>query len=345
MKKIRVLVVEDSPVVRQVLVHILESDPEIEVVATAKDGKEAVEKVCAVKPDIVTMDVHMPEMDGYEATKLIMSRRAVPILIVTGSSSKDDVASTFKAVEAGALAVVARPRAANGSEFITTVKLMSEVKVVTRLRTPQKRSLPSTLHDEVQGTPAPRPGIWIIAIGASTGGPIAIQKILAGLVADFHVPILIVQHLSQGFVGGFAEWLSTSTGFKTVVARHGEKVSAGIAYVAPDGSQMGLENCEKIVLSHATAEGGLAPSVSFMFRSILRECGANSAAVLLTGMGKDGAEELKALRDAGAVTIAQDEETSVVFGMPGEAIRLEGAKYILPLEMISGALKDVCARE
>ena len=343
---IRVLVVEDSPVVREFLVHILNSDPKIEVIGTANNGEEALKVIEEKKPDIITMDINMPKMDGFEATRRIMESRPTPIVIVSGSWNTKEVATTFRALEAGALAVVARPMGighpeheATVKELVQTVELMSEVKVVRRwagIRRPEP-VLPILPPAEVELKRIPSE-IKTVAIGASTGGPVVLQKILSGLPKNFLSPLLIVQHMATGFVQGFVEWISQTSGFPVRIAIHGELPLPGHAYVAPDGLHMGIGSGNRIALSHAEPENGLRPSVSYLFRSVMKTYGKHAIGVLLTGMGRDGAEELKLMKDSGALTIAQDKESSVVHGMPGEAIGLGGATYVLPADRIAGAL-------
>ena len=340
---IKVLIVEDSPVAREFLTHILTSDPAIRVVGTAGNGVEALDAVRQQKPDVITMDIYMPMMDGFEATRRIMETFPTPIVIVSGRLEGKEVVSAFHAIEAGALAVVRRPLGikhpeseAASKELIQTVKLMSEIKVVRRIPWATKAHVVAPLTIAM---PLPRStSIQAVAIGASTGGPLVLQKILSGLPPDFPVPVLIVQHMAQGFVEGFAQWLSEASRFPVRVASQGERAVAGHGYVAPDGFHLGLENGLKITLSGLAPENGLRPSVAHLFRSVAQVLGPAAIGVLLTGMGKDGAEELKTLKETGAITIAQDEASSVVYGMPGEAVRLEAAAYVLPPETIAATL-------
>ena len=343
---IKVLIVEDSPVAREFLTYILTSDPAIQVVGTANNGMEALEILGKNKPDVITMDIHMPIMDGFEATRRIMETFPVPIVIVSGSTGAAEVSGTFRAIEAGALAVVRRPHGINHEEFeagsrelIQTVKLMSEVRVVKRIPRVSKVNVPAR---PVVSLPLQRTaGIQVIAIGASTGGPPVLKDILSGLPQGFPVPVLIVQHIAQGFVKGFTEWLSGTSRFPVSVALHGERAAPGHGYVAPDGFHMGLENGPNIVLSDHAPENHLRPSVSYLFRSVAQVLGPAAVGVLLTGMGRDGAEELKVMKEKGAITIAQDEESSVVYGMPGEAIKLGAATYVLSPEDITAMLVDL----
>jgi two-component system chemotaxis response regulator CheB len=369
--------------------HILGADPEICVIGGARNGEEALKAVERSQPDVITMDINMPQMDGLEATRQIMETRPTPIVIVSGLLNGGDAGLTFRAMEAGALAVQASPPgvghpdyAARAEDLIRTVKLMSEVKVVRRwarlrgmntgslmtgqlagqltgpfttasLRTSGSLTLsgPLALQTESATNPTaeglrkpPRGGIKLVAVGASTGGPPVLRTLLSSLPPNFPVPIVIVQHITAGFTVGFAEWLADSSNYPVVIPRNGEQLSAGKAYVALDGMHLGIEAGNRVALSDAPPEHGMRPAVSYLFRSVAMSLGPNVLGVLLTGMGRDGAAELKALYDLGAVTIAQDAESSVVHGMPGEAIKLGGAAYVRPAgkigELIAGMVSD-----
>ncbi|MDO8630159.1 MAG: chemotaxis-specific protein-glutamate methyltransferase CheB [Phycisphaerales bacterium] len=342
---INVLIVEDSPVVREFLVHVLGSDPDIKVIGKAHDGQEALDAVLHHRPDVITMDIHMPRMDGLEATRRIMETDPVPIVIVSGSVDPREVATTFDAIEAGALAVVRRPAGighpdheATARELVQTVKLMSEVKLVRRWSRARREAAPRP----VETGPAREPAkVRIVAIGASTGGPPVLQTILAGLPHDFPVPLVIVQHMAAGFIGGFVEWLAQSSRLPVHVATQGEFMLPGHVYVAPDEFQMKVERGGKIVLTKDAPENGLRPSVSFLFRSVVESYGCDAVAGLLTGMGRDGAEELRLLKEKGAATFAQDKDSSVVHGMPGEAIKLDAVMFVLPPEKIAAVLTNL----
>jgi len=344
-KKIKVLIVDDSVAARELLAHILVTDPDISIAGFAADGGEALAAVKKLQPDIVTMDINMPKLDGLSATRQIMATYPVPIVIVSGNMSSDQVSHAFEAIEAGALAVLCRPPGVTSPEYakaaaelIQTVKLMSEIRVVTRLR----RHTSSLNYDLAAG---PRQGqmpkIRLVAIGASTGGPIALQKILSGLPDDFSVPVLIVQHIAAGFIEGFVSWLGSFCRMPVKVAAQGLPALPGHVYVAPEKKHMGIDRNLRLILSDNSPENGVRPSVSFLFRSIAEEIGGDAAAVLLTGMGRDGAHELKLLREKGAITIAQSEESSVVFGMPGEAVKLEAAANILSPSEIASLLEKL----
>lgn len=347
----RVLVVEDSAVVQELLVYILESDPALRVIGTVSNGEEAVLAAQNQQPDVITMDVDMPKLDGFEATRQIMETAPKPIVIVTGSYDPKEVATNFRAVEAGAVAIIAKPpgighpdHEALAQELIKTVKSMAEVKVVRRWA--RNRRTPIRVADELPATLSEvkrrAHQIKLVAIGTSTGGPLALQILLSALPRPFPVPLVIVQHMAAGFITGFVEWLSQSTGQTIHVATDGESMLPGHIYVAPDGFQMKVKAHGKLELTLDGAEYGLYPSVSYLFRSVAQVYGPNAAGVLLTGMGRDGAAELKMMRDAGAITFVQDKESSVIHGMPGEAIRLDAATYVLSPERIAGALIAIC---
>jgi two-component system chemotaxis response regulator CheB len=331
---IRVLIVDDSASVRLFLEGIFSADPAIQVVGVAANGEEAIAAVARLAPDVITMDIYMPLMNGLDATRRIMETCPTPIIILSGNLDPDEVITSFRAMEAGALTALPKPRGAGHpdherevSTLVQRVKLMAEVKVVKRWPRLQKKLstpyLPELTGAEVTARPQ------VVAIGASTGGTVVIQAILAKLSGTFPLPLLIVQHMAKGFVGGFAEWLAFTSPLPVHVASQGEIVLPGHVYIAPDGFHMLVEQKGRILLSDAPAENGLRPAVAALFRSVADSYGQNAVGVLLTGMGDDGAEGLLQLKREGAVTIAQDKESSVIYGMPGEAVRLDAATYVL----------------
>lgn len=344
---ISVLIVDDSQVVRQHLRYILESDRDIRVVRMARDGEEAVRFVQEHRPDIITMDINMPKMNGLEATRRIMETNPVPIVIVSASFSRNDVQKSFLAMEAGAIAIAEKPLGEGhpnyndvAKELVQTVKLMSEVRVIKRWPKAQPSLAVSSAGYEAVPRPKPQK-VNLVAIGASTGGPPVIQTILSGLHKEFPIPVMAVQHIASGFLEGMIEWLRHTTELPIRIAAHGEHLLPGHVYFAPDDLQMGIKSGGRITLSNAEHENGVRPSASFLFRSAMEVYGGNMAGVLLTGMGKDGAEELSLMKEKGAVTIVQDRESSVVYGMPGEAVRLGGATYVLSPEKIPSALESL----
>lgn len=342
---IKVLVVDDSAVARNFLSHLL-SGAGMKVIGVAADGEEALAFVERKRPDVITMDIYMPRMNGLEATLRIMETNPVPIVIVSGNWDRKEVETTFRALEAGALSIVRRPYGAGHpeheatvEELVRTVRLMSEVKVVRRwTRTPSKMTDSGTRRPAATDT---RHEIRILAMGASAGGPPVLQKILSGLPSDLPAPVLIVQHMAEGFLRGMAEWLGETSGLPLRIASDGDAILPGHAYFAPDGFHMGVRDTGKIFLSGSEPEHGARPSVSYLFRSVAKSYGRNAAAVLLTGMGRDGADAMRLLREKGAVTIAQDKESSAVYGMPEAAVELDAATFVLPPDRISALIRDL----
>lgn len=339
---IRVLVAEDSAVTREYLVYLLGEDPALQVVGTARDGLEAVEGAERHKPDVILMDAHMPRMNGYEATRRIMERTPTPIVIVSASFDRDQLFTTFEALEAGALTVVDKPpgpdhpaQAETARKLVEAVRLMSEVRVVRRW--------PRREHPAAAPPPLARPDrrIRVVAIGASTGGPPVVADILRGLPPGLGAPILLVQHIAAGFTTGLAEWLGQGTRLAVKVATANEPARPAAVYVAPEGVQLGITAQGRIRLADEPGEDGFRPSASYLFRSVAEAYGRSALGVLLTGMGRDGAAGLLRLRQAGGATIAQNEETCAVFGMPREAVRLGAAEYVLSPEQISGAVRSL----
>jgi two-component system chemotaxis response regulator CheB len=338
---ISVLVVEDSRVEQELLVRVLETDPDVHVVAVAHDGAEAVELVDRYRPDVITMDLMMPRMDGFEATRRIMETTPRPIVVVSGSWGCEEVARAAKAIEAGAVAGVLKPRASAAEqhdelrqELLRTLKLVAGVKVVRRWA----RRRNGNDHSSIGESTAAIDGLNVVAIGVSTGGPPVLEAVLSRLPSNFPVPILVVQHIAEGFVDGLIEWLRRSTHLGIHLAEQEQVAYGGQVYLAPDGYHMGIDEEGRILLEHAPCEYSQRPAVSYLFRSVGEVYGARAVGALLTGMGRDGAKELRDLREQGAVTIAQSAETCAVFGMPAEAIRLEAARYVLPPEEIGDLL-------
>jgi two-component system, chemotaxis family, protein-glutamate methylesterase/glutaminase len=329
---IRLLLAEDSAVQREFLLYILEESGTFEIVGTAANGEEAVEMAARLRPDIILMDCHMPKLDGIAATRIIMETCPVPIVMTSAIGTASEVKLTFNAVNSGALAIVAKPPAFSSpdferaaSELTRTLRLMSEVKVVRRW--PARRA--KSAEPGAPAVPLRRP-IGFIAIAGSTGAPAVIGEMLAELAGADFPPIMIVQHIAGGFVEGFALWLATQTGIDVQVARANVPVRSGCVYLAPDDAQMGIDRSGCIVLTADAAEDGFRPSGSFLLRSLAHAFGTRAMGILLTGMGRDGVAGLLELQRAGGLTVVQDEESCVVFGMPREAIRAGAAMHTLP---------------
>jgi two-component system, chemotaxis family, protein-glutamate methylesterase/glutaminase len=340
----RVLVVEDSAVSRELLVNVLGRDPELSVVGAARDGEEAIRMTERLRPDVVLMDIHMPKLDGYEATSWIMQHVPTPIVMIS-AYAKSEASLALEALRVGALTLLAKPpaldhpdHASAARELVETVRLMADVKVVRR-RAARRVSSAQTMP-RVDG----ERGVRIVAMGASTGGPKALATILRDLPPDVDVPILVVQHIAPGFVAGLASWLSGQTPLAVKVAGQGEPASPRTVYLAPDHAQMGIGRGGRIQLVSDLPVNGPCPSISYLFQSIAKAYGASALGVLLSGMGADGAEGLLRLHEAGALTIAQDEETCVVFGMPRAAIRLGAAKHVLTPTAVAGTIRTLGTR-
>jgi two-component system chemotaxis response regulator CheB len=343
---IRTLIVDDSAVVRKLLRKILESDPEIEVVGEAGDGAVALERVAELKPDIVTMDIQMPGMDGFEATRQLMANAPLPIVIVSSSYRPSDVDMTFRALNTGALTALEKPpgfadprHEKLARELVRTVKLMSEILVVRRV------SPPSRPVDRPVAKAVPQAKVRIIAMGASTGGPPALRQILSVLSPDLAAPVVVVQHIAAGFTRGLVDWLNNTSKMRVYVATHREYALPGRCYIAPEDFHLNIEKNGHLVLDSSPPERSLRPAVAPLFRSVVRCYGAEAIGVLLTGMGRDGAAELKLMKDQGAMTICQDRESSVVYGMPGEAARIGAATHVLPLSQIAPHINRCACRK
>jgi two-component system chemotaxis response regulator CheB len=374
---IRVLVADDSHTARLLIVSLLESDPEVQVVGQVADGAAAVASAVQLRPDVITMDIHMPVLDGLEATARIMNEAPTPIVVVSSTVNARDVASSFAAMKAGALVALPKPGSSRGGSadadrkaFVATVKAMSRVKVVRRWSgaytaiPPKQRGAPPEGQDRTQSSDfshrsnadlsiappaaaqrlASSAPISLVAIAASTGGPTALQKVLSALPATFPAPIVIVQHIARGFLTGFASWLDGECSLRVKVAARSEPLEAGTAYVAPDEAHLGVTAKR---MTHTVAGGevnGFKPSASVLFESAADAYGRSLAAVILTGMGSDGVSGLRRVRDKGGYVIAQDEATSLIYGMPGEAVMAGVVDVSLPLDRIAAHLQTISAR-
>jgi two-component system chemotaxis response regulator CheB len=346
---IRTLVAEDSITMRELLVAVLRSDPEIDVVGEAKDGVEAVELTKQLRPDVVTMDIRMPRMDGFEATRQIMIESPTPIVIVSGSVDVREVEVSMHALRAGALTVLQKPAGPGSPEFeeqarrfVYTVKAMSQVKVVRRWRQPTAAPPPPPR------SVAPRRDVRarVVAVGASTGGPAALARVISELPGDLAAPVLVVQHIAKGFVDGFAAWLNTAGALRVKIAEDGEPLRPRTVYLAPDDRHLGVAaDRATLVVSRADAIGGFRPSATFLFDSVARAFGTTAVAVILTGMGQDGVEGLRTIHEEGGRVIGQDEETSVVYGMPGAAAAAGLVDVTLPIGSMAGRLVELVGRE
>lgn len=346
-RDIRVLLVDDSALSLEIIRRMLAAAPEIQVVGTAANGVEALELIPQVRPDVICTDLHMPKMDGLELTRMVMTRNPLPILVLSVSVRAEQTHNIFQMLEAGALDILAKPRGGQESDFgiiandlITKIRILSGVKVIGKRRAEidaAAKALPPSLSGLAASPPR------IIGIGASTGGPQALEQVLGQLPADFPLPLLCVQHIAQGFMQGLVTWLASCCRIRVRTAIEGTQPLAGTAYFPPDDRHIEIDAEGKFRCSSALPFGGHRPSVDIAFSSLARSYGAAAVGVLLTGMGQDGAQGLLDIARAGGLTIAQDEGSSVVFGMPRRAIELGAARQVLPLEQIGPALCGLAA--
>jgi two-component system chemotaxis response regulator CheB len=348
MPKIRVLVVDDSLTVRKHLVEVLSTDPELQVIGEAEDGKRAIELCRTLRPDVITLDMMLPIMNGVAVTEYVMAYCPTPILIVSASTNRGDLYKTYDALAAGAVDVFEK---ANGTDMdgvweqalIAALKIVARIRVITHIR----GKLGSLAR--ISADPASSEGCEsdarkiLIAIGGSTGGPAAMVDILRGLPAGFAIPILLVIHLGEPFGAAFAHWLDDQSGLRVRYAADGDPLptlgQSGVV-MAPPGFHLVVQ-CGKLRLTREPERNSCRPSVDVLFESLAKEHGPQTAACLLTGMGRDGAAGLLALRRAGALTIAQDEASCVIFGMPKEAIDMRAVDQVLALNEIPAALAGI----
>ena len=338
-KHVRVVIADDSLVAREMISQILSSDPAIEVVGQAKDGVEAVELVTRLRPDLVTMDIHMPKLDGLGAIERIMAYTPTPILVVSSSVREGGVGGAFDALALGALEVIKKPEPADwadleriGRDVIRKVKVLASVRVITHIRGRRERREADVAHSIATGTHRA-----IVAIGSSTGGPSALLAVLGRLPAELKVPVLIAQHIADGFVPGLVSWLNAGCTMKVALAEEGLRPQAGTAYFASTGSNMIVES--GVLKFVAPSRGQLyIPSADTLFESVAASYGKRAIGVLLTGMGADGAQGMLKLHELGAATIVQNEETCTVYGMPKAAFDLGAVDEVLPVNDIGAAI-------
>lgn len=343
---IRILLAEDSPTVRRYLLSLIEETADMRVVGEARTGAEAVSMVESLRPDVISMDIQMPDMDGLEATRRIMASSPTPIVVVSGLLEAD-VALSLQAIEAGALAVVGKPPdrqnpafAEKSRQLLTTLRAMAGVKVISRriqrrIETGNLPQLETASIAEKSGRPE------IVAIGASTGGPSALLRLLQTMPADFAVPIVIVQHMPNEFIAGLARWLAGGCSLKIEVARDKMPLERGTVIVANGGSHLTIARQGGQLVTRLLEERGEhrhQPSVDMLMDSVAKVCGSSAIGVILTGMGDDGARGLLAMRQAGAQTLVQDEASSTVFGMPRAALEIGAAQELVPLSKLASKI-------
>ena len=344
-EKIRVLVADDSAFMRKVLLGILDSDGAFEVVGEARDGREAVEKSARLKPHVITMDINMPHMDGLQATEVIMSSEPRPILIVS-SESRDGAEATLRALELGAIDFVAKPSGGIDldmsnvrEELLRKLRIASKVRVIRNLsRSVSAKVMPATPPEFVAAPAGNGVRIPIAVLAASTGGPATLMELLPQFAAGFPGALLIVQHMPGAFTPQFADQLAAVSRLPVKQAANGEVLCAGQVYVCPGNCHLRVAPPGRIVLDDGPRIAGYQPSIDVTLESVAALAGANAVAVILTGMGNDGARGAMAIQENQGLVIAQDEETSVIFGMPAEAIKTGAVGQVLPISQIAAAI-------
>ncbi len=336
-EQIKILVVDDSITAREIIIGILESDPEVKVIGEARNGKEAIELTNRLKPDLITMDIKMPVMNGLEAIKYIMAYSPTPIIVVAQSAFDQGDKFIFDALELGALEVLEKPSPNEwktfpkiGVKLIKEIKSMAKIPVITHIRGRKK------IPESERKVPAGKEHLSkVVAIASSTGGPKALLKVLSKFPQDFPAGVLIVQHITEGFVKGLTGWLNTKCEIDVKIACDGEKVNRGVAYVAPCDSHMVIKKDGRIGLNNEPPVSSLRPAADILFYSVAEYYGKNAVGVILTGMGRDGAKGLKVIKGSGGKTIAQDKKSCLINGMPKAAIKIGAVDKIVPLDLIA----------
>lgn len=345
MKKVKVLIVDDSAFMRNALTTLIATDPELQVIGTAKNGVEAIDKVFTLKPDIVTMDVEMPKMDGLEALRVIMDKSPLPVIMVS-SMTTEGAQVTLDALDIGAVDFIPK-NLSDLSLNIVKIKdvLTMKLKQIGRRGIKPKRQPANQVVTVKNHTYTAERKISVIAIGSSTGGPKILQDILVGIPADFRTPIVIAQHMPASFTGPFADRLNSLSAVTIKEAKAGEVVKSGVVYIAPGCGHMKVVRrgaLETIIEIEGNRDDVIyRPSVDILFRSVAESYPGRALGVILTGMGKDGLEGAREIKKGGGRIFAQDEETSVVFGMPGAIVEEGIADKILPAEKMSGEIVNV----
>ncbi len=342
MKRIRVLIIEDSPVIRELLQRIISADGRFEIAGAATSAEEALRGLRALAPDVISLDLCLPGMQGEEATRRIMSERPTPIVVVSGALESGETNRAMNALKAGALAVVEKPVAvgdyhAIAANLCTQLAIMSEVKVVRQVA-PLERIAPQSAPVERFAGP-----YKVLGVAASTGGPGALMNLLCGLGPGFPLPVVVVQHMTAAFLGGFAEWLGSVVPLPVNPVRDRTRMDPGKVYVAGDTRHL-LATADCVWTEWGRPDGH-CPSATVLFDSLARYAGDSTIAVLLTGMGDDGAEGLLKVRRSGGYTIVEDGSTAVVNGMPAAAASLGAALEALPLPAIAPRILRLVDRE
>ncbi|MDP3493663.1 MAG: chemotaxis-specific protein-glutamate methyltransferase CheB [Hyphomonadaceae bacterium] len=342
------MLVEDSPTVRVLLCHIIDRDPRLQLAAVCVSAEEALDSISQVAPDVISMDIRLPGIDGLEATRRIMSMQPTPIVVIADSVHDATLGIAMNALKAGALTVVEKPSGPGAdaydqmaSTIATQLFIMSQVPVIRRRDTSMKNPAVGQ-HPDGGGLVA---RANIVGIAASTGGPPALAAVLGALPRDFPAPVLLVQHMGAPFMEGFASWLSSQTALRVKLAENREIPIPGTVYVAPGDHHLELAPGNFLRLTTEPPIASQRPAANVLFHSLARVAGPKAVGVLLTGMGEDGARGLVQMKEAGAFTIAEDQTTAVVYGMPAAAVRMGGASVSLPQDLIAARLAQITAEQ
>lgn len=352
---LRILIAEDSELFAQVLEELLSSEPDIEVIATVDNGEDAVRLCGELSPDLVVMDIQMPRLDGLSATEQIMATSPTPILVVTSDPYRNGVDLSFKALSAGALDLIAKPMLLpDGSDtradLLRKVRLLAQIPVIRHMRGKLKRRRPDSSLKPRLAEASKReglPGSPLVGIVASTGGPKALARLLGDLEPDFGGGIVIVQHITQGFTEHLARWLNTNTKLNVREASEGVTPDPGVVLIAPGGKHTTIDAEGRVRFEYPSSSAPLAmhcPSGDHLLESMARHAPCRSVGIILSGMGDDGARGLATLRAQGAPTMAQDQASSVVWGMPGAALQREAVLEVVALEKMAQQLSLVVSR-
>lgn len=350
---IRILIAEDSTVVALLLRAIFDDEPDMAVIGHARDGREAVEMAQRLRPDLITMDIRMPVMDGFEATREVMAVQPIPIVVVSSSVDDEELRTTFRALQEGALAVIEKPRGLGHPDFqvirqqlVGTVRAMAEVKVVRRRRRAGFASAPVPAAATATA-PEPVARCDVIALAASTGGPQALREVIGGLDEGLTVPVVVVQHIGQGFLQGMVDWLNAQVALDVRLVGAYEELRPATVYFAPEDRHLAVTRAGTrllAVLDDGPPQCGVRPSANPLFASLARSCPGRAVGVVLSGMGSDGSDGLLAMRQGGCHTLAQDADSCVVYGMPGAAVAVGAVEETVRLDAIAARLMHLAGR-
>ncbi len=333
MSPIKVLLVEDSLIAIELLQRLLKSSPEVEIVGTARNGREALELIPQVNPSVICTDLHMAPIDGLELTQAVMAKFPRPILVISNSVQEDDTRNIFGLLQAGAVDIFPKPTSGDYQEYEQVKqRLLAKIKMLSQVTVKARATAQLTTSASVNIN---APGTRAIAIGASTGGPQAIHKLITSLPQDFPIPLICAQYIGDGFLTGLISWLKEDAHLNIKVAQIGETPVPNTVYFAPERAHLEFDAQGKFIYSNFTTSTGTCPSIDALFRSVARIYGSSSASILLTGMGTDGVAGTRAVAAAGGMTIAQDEQSCLVFGMSKLAIDSGSVGHILSLSEIA----------